>query len=199
MFYWLDTWFTLSFFAAAIPIAYSAQREVLQKYKISHLAVWMFIFVSPSMISAFCFKSSLFISLYIIGVLVLVFAYWMISKTSKSMTDTGEIDAIAWLLVTTPPQYPVIFFKKAGQMTGFDSIGRHYRLRLLESLMPLLALLITSYHTLEHHTFDTHSPSSKSRRNFTVLFRQVGHVTISREKTVTSDPQPCISHNLTTS
>ena len=42
---------------------------------------------------------------------------------SKSMVDTGEIDAIAWLLTTTPPQYPATFFKKAGQMTGFDSIG----------------------------------------------------------------------------
>ena len=47
------------------------------------------------------------------------------------MADTGEIDAIAWLLLTTPPQYPAIFFKKAGQMIGVDSIGRHYRPRLL--------------------------------------------------------------------
>ena len=84
------------------------------------------------------------------------------------MADTGEIDAIAWLLITTPPQYPATFFKKAGQMTGFDSIGRHYRPRLLESLMPLLTLLITSYHAPEHHTSDSHSPTSKHRRNFKI-------------------------------
>jgi len=40
-------------------------------------------------------------------------------------------------------------------MTGYDSIGRHYRPRLLESLMPLLTLLITSNHTPEHHSPDT--------------------------------------------
>jgi len=71
------------------------------------------------------------------------------------MAKTGEIDAIAWLLKTTPPQYPATFFKKAGQMTGSDSIGHHYRPRLLESLMPLLRPLITSHHGPEHPSSDT--------------------------------------------
>ena len=78
------------------------------------------------------------------------------------MADTGEIDAIAWLLITTPPQYPAIFFKKAAQMTGLDSTGFDYRPRLLESLMPLLTLFIISHHGPEHPNgrSDTHSPSS---------------------------------------
>ena len=101
----------------------------------------------------------------------IVFASWMISRMSKSMADTGEIDAIAWLLNTTP-QYPATFFKKAGQLAGLNSIGHHYRPRLLESLMPLLTLLITSYHTPEHHSFDSHSPSSKPRRNYKIELRR---------------------------
>ena len=74
------------------------------------------------------------------------------------MADTGEIDAIAWLLITIPPQHPATFFKKAGQMTGVDFIGRPYRPRLLETLMPLLSPLITSYHAPKHRSSDTHSP-----------------------------------------
>ena len=88
------------------------------------------------------------------------------------MADTGEIDAIAWLLITAPPQHPATFFEKAGQMTGPNSIGRHYRPRLLESLMPLLTLLITSYNAPQHHTSDTHSPSSKHRRNFKIELKR---------------------------
>jgi hypothetical protein len=94
------------------------------------------------MILAIYFEYLIFIILYALGVSGIVFGCWMMGKMSKSMADTGEIDAIAWLLITTPPQHPATFFKKAGQMTGFDSIGRHYRSRLLESLMPLLTLLI---------------------------------------------------------
>ena len=79
------------------------------------------------------------------------------------MVDTGEIDAIAWLLKTAPPQNPAAFFKKAGQMTGFNSIGSQYRPRLLESLLPFLSLLIISHHVPENPSSsesDTHSPSS---------------------------------------
>ena len=165
------TWFSLFFFPAAIPIAYSAQQKVVhkpQKYKVSHLALWVFLFVSLSMILAIYFEYLIFIILYALGVSAIVFGCWIISKMSKYMADTGEIDAIAWLLITTPPQYPATYFKKAGQMTGFDSIGRHYRPRLLESLMPLLTLLITSYHAPEHQTSDGYSPTSKPRRNFKI-------------------------------
>ena len=167
-------WFSLFFIPAAIPIAFSAQQEVVrkpQKYKTSHLALWTFLIVSLSMIFAVYFEYPIFIPLYSIGMFGVIFACWMLSKMSKSMVDTGEIDAIAWLLTTTP-QYPATFFKKAGQMTGFDSIGRHYRPRLLESLMPLLTPLITLYHTPEHHTPDTCSRSSKPRRNFKIELKR---------------------------
>ena len=38
--------------------------------------------------------------------------------------------------------------------------------------MPLLSLLITSCHTPEHHISDTHSPSSKHRRNFKIELKR---------------------------
>ena len=157
------TWLIAFLALTAFPIICSTQQEVVhkpQKYKISLLAIWVFFFFSLPIILIFFFTYQTVISLYIIGVLDLVFGCWMFSKMSKSMADTGEIDAIAWLLITIPPQHPATFFKKAGQMTGVDSIGRPYRPRLLETLMPLLSPLITSYHAPEHHTSDTHSPQS---------------------------------------
>ena len=161
------TWFSLFFFPASIPIAYSAQQEVVhkpQKYKVSHLALWVFIFVSLSMILAVYYYYPIFILLYGIGVFAIVFACWMVSKMSKSMSDTGEIDAVAWLLITTPPQDPAIFFKKAAEMTGHDSIGFDYRPRLLESLMPLLTLFIISHHAPERPNSDA-TLSSSSRQS----------------------------------
>ena len=159
--------FWLFFFPASVPIAYAAQQEVVhkpQKYKVSHLTLWAFIFVSLSMILAVYYDYiPIFLPLYGIGLFSIVFACWMASKMSKSMADTGEIDAIAWLLITTPPQYPAIFFKKAAQMTGLDSIGVNYRPRILESLMPLLAHFIISHHAPEHPNSDTSHPPSSSR------------------------------------
>jgi hypothetical protein len=38
--------------------------------------------------------------------------------------------------------------------------------------MPLLTLLITSYHAPEHHTSDSHSPSSKHRRKFKIELKR---------------------------
>ena len=144
------TWFALFFLPATVPIAYSALQEVdhkPQKYKLSLLATWVFITVSLSMILAIYFEYPAFIPLYTIGVLGLAFACWMFSKMSKSMVETGEIDALAWLLITIPPQDPATFFKIAGQMTRAGSSGFDYRPRLLESLLPLLTLLITSHNT----------------------------------------------------
>ena len=169
------TWFFLLIFLLAIPIAYSAQQEGAhkpQKYNIPRLSAWVFFFLSLSIVFAIYFRSPLYIPLYIIGVLGIVLACWMFSKMSKSMADTGEIDAIAWLLITTPPQHPATFFKKAGQMTGFDSIGRHYRPRLLESLMPFLTHLITSYHDPERQSSDAPLPSPKPRRNFKIELKR---------------------------
>ena len=156
-------WFPLLLFLAGVPVAYSTQHEAIhkpQKYKIPVLATFVFLSFSLSMILAICFDHPIFIPLYIIGSLGVITACWLISKISKSMADTGEIDAIAWLMTTIPPEYPATFFKKAGQLTGVDSIGRHYRPRLLESLMPLLTPLITSHHAPEHYSSDTHSAKS---------------------------------------
>ena len=170
------TGFSLIFISAAFPFAYLAQQEIVhkpQKYKVSHLALWVFLFISLSMILAISFEYPTFTILYALGVSGIVFVCWIFSKISKSMADTGEIDVIAWLLTTTPPQNPATFFKKAGQMTGFLNIGCHYRPRLLESLMPHLTLLITSYHAPpEHHSSDTYSPSSKPRRNFRIELKR---------------------------
>ena len=45
-------------------------------------------------------------------------------------------------------------------MISSESTGRHYRPRLLESLLPFLTLLTSSHHAPEHPSSDTHSPSS---------------------------------------
>ena len=102
------TWFSLVF-PFAIPIAWSVQREAVhkpQKYKISHLALSMFLPVSLLMVFAMCFGFLTLIRLELTTTGVIFGACFVITKISKSMTDTGEIDAIAWLLTTAPPQYP---------------------------------------------------------------------------------------------
>ena len=165
-------WLTAFFVPATISIAYSTQHETVhkpQKYKISLLATVVFLLMSLSTILIFFFTHDIVISVYAIGVSVFVFACWMFSRMSKSMVDTGEIDAIAWLLITIPPQHLATFFKKAGQMTSVDSIGRSYRPRLLESLMPLLSPLITSYHAPKHRSSDAHSPQSDEVLNGRIL------------------------------
>ena len=171
------TWFPYLSIALTLPIALVAQHKAVhkpQKYKISGMAALLFLvflFLSVSIIMGiFVYQlndsnqlrriigTAFTLSLTFILFFGFIFGSLMIGKMSKSMVDTGEIDAIAWLLITAPPQHPAAFFKKAGQLTGVDSIGRHYRPRLLESLMPLLTPLITSYHPPEHHSSDTHSP-----------------------------------------
>ena len=156
-----DAWSSLYFLPAAISVSYFAQQEVVHKpqnSKISHFALWVFLPVLLLKILIEFFYSLLFILVPLFW-LVIFSAIWMFSKMSKSMADTGEIDAIAWLLKTAPPQHPATLFRKAGQMTSFNSIGRHYRPRLLESLMPFLTLLISSHHP-EYYSPDTHSPLS---------------------------------------
>jgi hypothetical protein len=147
-------WSSLIFLSAAsFPLAVFAEKKVVhkpQKYKISHLALWVFLPNSVVMASAISFdqariggKLIWMIIAGVGGLVVLSFALvW--GGMSKSMADTGEIDAISWLLKTSPPQNLAAFFKKAAQMTGSDSIGFHYRPRLLESLIHFLSLLIIS-------------------------------------------------------
>ena len=124
----------------------------------------LLVFLSISVIMAFPLIMHFPISLplYFLGGMVGLLSFFTFSKMSKSMADTGEIDAIAWLLKTAP-QYTAALFKNAGQMTGLDSIGYHYRPRLLESIMPFLSFLIISHHAPEHHSSvnNIHSPSSR--------------------------------------
>ena len=102
------TWFPLLFLLAGISIAYSTEQETVhkpQKHEIPILATLVFVSFSLSMIFAMCFFTSddpMLIPPYIIAMLVAISACWMLSKMSKSMAGTGEIDAIAWLLTTTP-------------------------------------------------------------------------------------------------
>ena len=163
-------------FSFPILLLRALEKKVVhkpQRYKISRLAACICLFVVmliqvPAGIGNFPYGIASFVvvvSLIFIVAPCIAFTLWMFGKMSKSMADTGEIDAIAWILITTPPQYPVTFFKKVGQMTGDNSIGRHYRPRLLETLMPLLTPLITSYHPPEHHSSDTHSPQSNDALN----------------------------------
>ena len=182
-----SAWLIVVFAPVAITLAYAAQHKVdhrTQDHMIPHLAGWVIVIIELVMAAAAYFtgntphKYSGFITLYGFGMLVLVLAGWMGCGMSKSMTKTGEIDAIAWLLRSTPSQDPKLF-KKAGQMVrlpvdSYDAFslvdsnghlpveyyGSQYRPRLLKSLMPLLSLLITSHTTAENSNADqlsTHS------------------------------------------
>ena len=177
------TSFPIFSLVSGIPILVVAQSTVAhipQKYKISHLAAWVCSFISLPLIIVIYLSDEVIKSTAVLAALLLsgslgiVITLWMFSKMSKSMDDTGEIDAIAWLLITTPPQHPVTYFEKVcqmtsdsstGQMKGDNYTGHHYRPRLLESLLPLLTPLITSYHTPEHYSSDTHSPQSNDVLN----------------------------------
>jgi hypothetical protein len=74
--------------------------------------------------------------------LLLILFGWMADRLSKSMQDTGKIDAIAWLLKTPSNKLDSLdLFKKAGQIVSSPD-GSDYKPRLLELLFPLLASLI---------------------------------------------------------
>jgi hypothetical protein len=91
---------------AAITIAYAAHEEIThkpQEYKDPHLVFLMFIIIAPPLaavppFTGFKHKSyPIFFSLYGIGISVLFFTSWMGSRMAKSMVETGEVDAMAWL------------------------------------------------------------------------------------------------------
>jgi len=121
-----------------------------QKHRLPLLCFIAFCIIAPILAAAGYFRSPakyfFFISLNTFGMCVLIAFGWIASGLSKSMAETGEIDALAWLLKTTPTQNPALF-KKASRIASSSD----YRSRLLESLMPLLSSLITLHHT-------THKP-----------------------------------------
>ena len=119
------TWFPSLSIALTLPIALVAQHKAVhkpQKYKISGMAAllfFVFLFLSVSIIMGiFVYQlndsnqlrrilgTAFNLSLTFILFFGFIFGSLMIGKMSKSMADTGEIDAIAWLLITTPPQHP---------------------------------------------------------------------------------------------
>ena len=165
-------WISLVIVPSAFAVVYAAQKEVAhkpQQYKVSRVGAWLLVASEVTLGIATYFSAprqySIFLPLYILGLSVIIFGNWMASQMSKSMAETGEIDAIAWLLRSTPSQDPALF-KKAGQLTNLLSNGRHYRARLLDSLLPLLSLLIISHQVSDDHNSDSHSPSSKARQKF---------------------------------
>ena len=94
-----STWASIMFLLVAIPLPYLAQRKTVhkpQKYIISHMGLSMFL--STSVIMAFpllmTFPKSF--PVYFLGGMLILWSFFIFSKMSKSMADTGEIDAIAW-------------------------------------------------------------------------------------------------------
>ena len=169
-------WSSLFFLiAAGLPLAFIAQQKAdhyPQKYKISQLALWGFLPNLVVMSSVLWFQYSVYstdiedaiilTTISVFGTFIMCLANLIFGKMSKSMANTGEIDAIAWLLKTAPPPNSAEFFKKAGQMTVSKSRGSHYRPRLLESLMPFLTLLIISHHLPKHPSSESDTPSPSS-------------------------------------
>jgi hypothetical protein len=74
---------------------------------------------------------------------LLVFG-WMANRLSKSLSVTGEIDAIAWLLKTTSKVDSRDLLQKAGQLANSD-VNSSYKSRLLELLFPFLSSLIKDH------------------------------------------------------
>jgi hypothetical protein len=129
----------------AITFTYSMQEEVNhkpQKYRFPLLLILSFMTIAPILAAAGYMrnlqKTPYFAALYVLGMLSLLFlGGWMGSQLSKSMKETEKVDAIAWLLQSTPSQN-LGLFKKAGRIASSPD----YRPRLLESLLPLLSPLI---------------------------------------------------------
>ena len=170
---WLSLYFLIvNGFLVALA-SHKKENHKPQRYKTSHLALWVFLPYSvimaiilsrriPEMNRELNWTRIIGLVVTYIGMSIVFSAIMMYVTMSKSMADTGEIDAIAWLLKTASPPNSADFFRKAGQMTVSDSIGSHYRPRLLESLMPFLSLLIISHHApkLPSSDSDTQLPSS---------------------------------------
>ena len=131
-------------------VDHKSQKHKLpsQKHMLPLLCFIAFCIIAPTLAIAGYFRNPekypFFVSLNIFGMFVLLIFGWIASGLSKSMTETGEIDALAWLLETTPTQSPALF-KKASQIAS----NGDYKSRLLRSLMPLLSSLITSHRTTD--------------------------------------------------
>ena len=154
-----SSWLSLVFAPVTITFAYSMRREpkltyIPQEHKLPLLAGWGCLIIELIMGACAYFTGNVpptyagFITLYCIALLFLAMAGWIGTQVSKSMAETGEIDAIAWLLKVKPSQDPA---SNDSRWASLDSIAEPYRPRLLKSLMPLLSSLITS-HNIEDYS-----------------------------------------------
>jgi len=125
-----------------------------QHYRLPRVVALSYLIIVPiiTISGVFCNPqgSHLFFGLYGVGAFLFIVSSVIVFRMSKSMTATGEIDAISWLLKSTSSQYSS-FFKKAGQIASKPGCS-DYNARFLVSLLPLLSPLITSQHadTLPH-------------------------------------------------
>lgn len=112
------------------------------KYRIPHLLLFGGIIITPliAFACAFINQPPVFISLFITASVVFAVIAVYAIRTYKFIPDTGEADAIAWLLKSTSSQDPSLF-KNAGRIADKS---QHQKALLLNSLLPLLSPLITS-------------------------------------------------------
>jgi len=186
---WLATgsliaWVTITFSSAFyllvfIPIAITFEyatddpnserpiKHTPQKYRLPHLTLLVFIVVASLLAAAGYFRNPkkfhIFITLYVVGMLLLFLYGWMARKMSKSLAATTEIDAITWVLkLETSPNREK--FQKLGELIpkspdakspdakspdarnpdAKSPDAKDYRPKILESLMPLLSRVIVS-------------------------------------------------------
>ncbi|KAF8811283.1 hypothetical protein BYT27DRAFT_6462320 [Phlegmacium glaucopus] len=137
---------------------HETKRRIPQKYRLPLFSLGNFVVIGSLLSTAGYFNHSwtIFITLYTIGMVLLLLFGIIARPLAKSTKETREIDAIAWLLNSTSSDSRSLFMK-AGKITSSSGDakggvrggvrGGEYKPRLLASLMPLLSSLITSPRT----------------------------------------------------
>jgi hypothetical protein len=150
-----SAYYLLVFIPIAITFEYAtddpnSKREINhkpQKYRLPHLTLGVFIIVASILAAAGYFRNpqklAIFITLYVVGMLLLFLYGSMASKMSKSLDETTEIDAITWVLKLETSPDPELF-KKLVCLINNSRGASDYRPKMLESLMPLLSRVIVS-------------------------------------------------------
>jgi len=112
------------------------------KYRIPHLLLFGGVIITPliALACAFIDRPPVFLGLFITASVIFAAIAVYAVRTYKFIPDTGEADAIAWLLKSTSSHDPSLF-KNAGRMADKSE---HHKALLLNSLLPLLSPLITS-------------------------------------------------------
>ena len=134
---WFPTAATFSFAGNPTP-----SHDRPSEYRIPHLLLFGGIIITPliALACAFIDRPPVFLGLFIAASVVFAVIAVYAIRTYKFIPDTGEADAIAWLLKSTSSQDPSLF-KNAGRIAHKL---QHQKALLLNSLLPLLSPLITS-------------------------------------------------------